>query len=1064
MSHDAEPVALPLPRARDHDGRSGKRGRLWPWLKPGPGWALTSAALTAAAGGGLMLSAARGAIGASVASAWLVEQGVPAEITVDRLDATGFSGAVRLGPADAPDLVSERLELAFTPTLTVRSVRLVRPQLKLAYDGQRLRFGSLQRLVDQALSAKPTGAPGPDIVVENALATVSTPAGPLRVRADLRVDQGQLGRLDARLEPARIANGTLAARIDGARLLLDGFPGGARGRITITSPDARWGQSSLKGGQFSANVDLGLFGLAPTGRARIDGSLRADRLAFAGNQLEAPRVGLALNGAARGTIERLSLTGDARLDLRAASVSSGSGAVATAARARVVLADFTGSRSGEQTRADAAVQLTGRTSRLTMLGYALSGAEVEARYARLSLQAGPDGLSAKGSGALQLASTEARVGGTRLLGASAKAIGPMTLAANGPGRFSGRLELAGGLARGDAQRLAGALPVVGPRLATALTRVTVVAPQVAASGGGATGAVLLAVGAPIRAHGDGGAGLTVSQRGEARLLSFAGGRLSGAFELAGTGLGFSRLRVSSARYALSARRGGPEGSLSGEVSAALDRTDMGASELAGLSLEAPLQVSRTGGVIRAALPRCASVKLARFGETARALSADICPAAEPLLRLAAGRWTAAAQVRDAKADILPAQAALAGAAEFTAHGGAGPLRAEMVLGLIRARDLAKATRFAPLKASGPITLMETGWSGRLTLATQAGQALGAATIQATADGATGRATLDTGALVFSQNGFQPDALSPLAPKIISKLEGPLHVTGEIAWWNGGVASSSGRVETTGLDFTGPLGRVTKARAAVTLTSLLQPATPPGQVVTLDSVAWIAPLNAVRISFQLTPDALRLEGAQAGVSDGRVSLDPLILSLSPGATTRGTLHLAGVDIGALIARSTLADKLSLQAKLSGAVPFAIGPEGVRFAEGRLVADGPGRLSISRKALAGGDVKTSGVQDIAYQALENLAFDTLDAGVVSQPKGRLGLLFHINGRHDPPGAVETRIGLFDLVSGHALDKSLPLPKGTPVNLTLDTSLNFDELLTAYQNAARGRSEPVQGGGAK
>jgi hypothetical protein len=35
----------------------------------------------------------------------------------------------------------------------------------------------------------------------------------------------------------------------------------------------------------------------------------------------------------------------------------------------------------------------------------------------------------------------------------------------------------------------------------------------------------------------------------------------------------------------------------------------------------------------------------------------------------------------------------------------------------------------------------------------------------------------------------------------------------------------------------------------------------------------------------------------------------------------------------------------------------------------------------------------------------------------------------------------------LQGRAFDKPLPLPKGTPIDLTLDTSLNLDELLASY-----------------
>jgi hypothetical protein len=70
------------------------------------------------------------------------------------------------------------------------------------------------------------------------------------------------------------------------------------------------------------------------------------------------------------------------------------------------------------------------------------------------------------------------------------------------------------------------------------------------------------------------------------------------------------------------------------------------------------------------------------------------------------------------------------------------------------------------------------------------------------------------------------------------------------------------------------------------------------------------------------------------------------------------------------------------------------------------------------------------------------------------GRLGLLLHIKGRNEPVMQVaETRVGVVDLLRGRAFDKPLPLPKGTPIDLTLDTSLNLDELLNSYFNRVGG-----------
>ena len=99
----------------------------------------------------------------------------------------------------------------------------------------------------------------------------------------------------------------------------------------------------------------------------------------------------------------------------------------------------------------------------------------------------------------------------------------------------------------------------------------------------------------------------------------------------------------------------------------------------------------------------------------------------------------------------------------------------------------------------------------------------------------------------------------------------------------------------------------------------------------------------------------------------------------------------------------------------------------------------------------------MQDFAYQALENLAFDELEAKVDSRPEGRLGVIFHLKGRNDPPVGQKARISVVDLARGTAFDKPIPLPKGTPVDLTLDTSLNFDDLMAAYSRI--GRSDAVQ-----
>ncbi|KAK0338809.1 hypothetical protein LTR94_037104, partial [Friedmanniomyces endolithicus] len=67
----------------------------------------------------------------------------------------------------------------------------------------------------------------------------------------------------------------------------------------------------------------------------------------------------------------------------------------------------------------------------------------------------------------------------------------------------------------------------------------------------------------------------------------------------------------------------------------------------------------------------------------------------------------------------------------------------------------------------------------------------------------------------------------------------------------------------------------------------------------------------------------------------------------------------------------------------------------------------------------------VEDLAYQAMENLAFEVLTADVNSRDDDRMAVLFHIRGRHDPPQRQELRLTISDLISRRFLNRTLPLP---------------------------------------
>jgi hypothetical protein len=259
-----------------------------------------------------------------------------------------------------------------------------------------------------------------------------------------------------------------------------------------------------------------------------------------------------------------------------------------------------------------------------------------------------------------------------------------------------------------------------------------------------------------------------------------------------------------------------------------------------------------------------------------------------------------------------------------------------------------------------------------------------------------------------------------------------------------------------MDLQSPFGPVRQLKTDLTFTSLMPVALRPAQAVTVDRIDIAVPLEQVSATFSYTPEAVQIDAATASVAQGRATLDPMIYTLAPGATSRGTLRLQSINAQALVEAAGLTDRMTIEARISGAVPFTLGPDGARFVDGHIAATAPGKLSIKREALtasvgtgAEGQAPPNAVQDFAYQALEHLAFERLEGVVNSQPMGRLGLLLHVVGQNDPPQAEEARVGVLALLRGQAFDKPLPLPKGTPIDLTLDTSVYFDELLDSYLN---------------
>jgi hypothetical protein len=978
---------------------------------------------------------ARGPLGVWAATDYLRRRGVPAQITLERLTLSGFKGGLRLGTAADPDLVARDVEAdyALFPGrklgLHVTAVRLSDVTVKLAYDGKRLRYGSLQKLIDDALAAPPSALPGPRIRFDRATVRLTTPAGAVVLAGGGEIDDARVKRLSLSLNAPRLTAGAVAAE-DVTGVLTATGDNRLRGRLSLAARTAKTGEAKAEALTLVLNADV------PYGRDdKLSGAATANAVLNAASLTAAAWAGEGVS---------------ARLDL--------SGALA-------------GTFAAPRYHGVASVAAETETAHGPGLGLATTGLTLASQ----TLDLGYDraGLAARGpvAGRVSAGSGAVDIGGRRLWldGLNARGSGDIALTPAGFAvALAGAMDGRGGFGAADARALADTIappnldPVSNAALRKALARLRLIAPryQVAVD----TAGTRLALPQPARVAFDGGV-LTLASATASAGATATGGAVH--VSLAGAGL--PKLDLTVNRY--SAASGGLEATGRLTVDGAL-------FGLRGAHFAPDFRLTQGARGLQIALAGCTPFTLDAYGAPdpiLKSAKGQLCPARQPLILARGAGWRAAGLLADVQTALPTAQAALAnGGGSVDIQGAAGaPPRGDIVLAQGRLTDIAAAKRFEPLNVSGRFALNGDLISGDVG----AGPSRPIATAHIVHDIAkgTGRAVLVPTTITFAPDGLQPGQLSPTTT-LLTKVSGAASASATVAWTREALDGTAS-VSTQGLDLTTPAGRMTGLKGGVDLTSLV-PAlvTAPDQHLTAARLDAVTPLTDLDLRFSMSGDTIKLAAASATLAKGKASLDPMTLSLAPNAPLGGTLRLADVDLGEIVAGFNLSDSVTIQARIEAVLPFNLSPDGLRFKEGRIAATGPGRLSIKRAALTGvaasaaepapgappsslapAPTQTNAVQDFAYQALENLAFDALDAKVDSRPQGRLGIVFHLKGRNDPPTARKARIKLRDLLRGTAFDKSIPLPSGTPVDLTLDTSLNFDDLMAAY--ARIGRSDAVQ-----
>jgi hypothetical protein len=708
--------------------------------------------------------------------------------------------------------------------------------------------------------------------------------------------------------------------------------------------------------------------------------------------------------------------------------------------------------------------------------YSAGKLDLQTRWPEIAFRHDAKGLTVSGAGALHMALASLRSADLNLTGLSIDlGVRQARLALNHQGLSLGGDVSAdarghGALSSSARRRLGLASPAAGPGAAViqatnqALSDFTFTLPAWRGSlqSGGTRGTVT----GVADLHAASGAHVIVTTTATVQRLGAAGfSRVTGLGRLSLSGGGLPGLKVDL--QSLSFTPASFKARFAAE--AAVDTAEI---EAGRLNLQAELIGARTGLALD--LRDCASLtaKAVKIAATAvKDLSAKVCPRHGPLFETQGPAWRADGEVRGLAGQSMDPGPALNDAIiGFAARGSSSGLdEALITLDQARLFDTLRPQRIEPLNVTGHLQLARGVWEGLAHVVTPA--AINLVNVQFTEDMTTnlGRAAFDTGTLTFAAGGLQPLSLTPLAT-FARQAAGEVRAQGWVSWDKTGKSRSGAEIAARGLDFIAPFGPVKGLNADLHFTSLSPLISAPDQQITVAELDTVTPITRIQVRFDLEADHLKLSQARAVLAKGVVSFEPFTAPFDPKASFTGVLDVAHVDMGEILAATSLADEVKLEAKVDGRVPFTLGPRGLTVQNGSLAAVGGGRLSISPQALTGvaaskvaaakaSAAPTNFAQDIASQAMENLAFTRLDAALTSLPGDRMGIIFHIKGRHDPPQRQRALIPLTDILRGQALAKPLTLPSGTEINLTLDTSLNFGDLVTSLDAAWREALQPIR-----
>jgi hypothetical protein len=1021
--------------------------------------------LSGGAATGLYL--ARGRVAALVAQNYLARYGIQSKIEFSFFGWGGFVARVRAGSPAAPEFTAEGVQVtlaypgkgvadSFTPAVT--RIRLIRPTLVGSFDGTKLSFGALQPLIDDILR-QPAKSPKPDIVVESGTLRLATPQGPVSLITDAVITNGALRNLRANLQPAVLRGTEFAARLDGGSVVADAVDDTFRVRLALNVAAASLGARNAKNidvqtaGRITWKINGDAYNVsvaeltgtinardwdaifARANRSTAEFALQQISATFKGGELHAIGRGALASSTSRfrsNDVEGDNITTRESFSALAVDVSPSGWKISTGVHSVTDGTGITYPIAGDR------VSLTSAHSELD--GSVTKGPEEFRANFRGTLDA---------NGALPsrvtLRTLRAKLNASLLMDRVQSSIGVRT-------SVSANTNLSTAAALKFARAIPGIDENIASSLASAVRSTTITTSEMTMRR--AEGGFSVTAREPVVIVGADGARIVLHPAGNRALVDMRNGQIAGgfSFDIGGNRLPQLHLDVSNYRYAQV--NGSADVSAETQIQTALDY-----GSLRKLAIVARGTAKFSAKGFSFPLSDCSDIGLDAFTASGKAIVTKalmrFCGTAHPAFVIGKDGWSVDGRAYQTSATFPIAGTAAAGVSGDIQLTGKGAEIRTGILSFTQATlsDVVSDPRFRPVSASGTLKAAGSDWQGSFRLMTGK-QPLADIVVRHSLTSGIGEADIDAPNLNFQPNAFQPEDIAPFLASFGSRVRGRADFTGRVKWSESGIGPSNGTLVLTNVDFQSRAGMSRQTNANLMFDSLLPIALHPSQTVTIGRIEMVVPLENVAATFSYTPQALRLEHVIANVAGGRASLDPLEYKFAPNATTAGTLRIQNINPMPLIAAAGLENRVSVVALVDGEVPFTIGSEGVHFTNGRLAANGAGHLSVKREALtasvgvgAGAAAPPNAVQDFAYQALENLSFESLNGTVNSRPMGRLNIVLHVKGQHDPAVGGEPRVSVLDLLRGHAFDKPLPLPKGTPIDLTLDTSLNLDELLNSY-----------------